>query len=210
MPAKRPNRIYQLKITLRGAKPPIWRRVLVPSDLALDVLHEVIQIAMGWTDSHLHHFLANGRVYGIPDDKFGFEFDLKDEAEVKLMDLLRKEKDSMRYDYDFGDGWEHQILVEKVLPFDETQTLPLCIKGKRACPPEDCGGIWGYAQLLRTLADPSDPEHQDMLEWVGGQIDPEAFDLDDTNEALSALRPTGWPASRGPDHNADHEGTGRA
>lgn len=97
----------------------------------------------------------------------------------------------MVYEYDFGDGWEHQILLEKLLPFDDAQALPICVKGKRACPPEDCGGIFGYADLLRTLADPTDPEHQEMLEWLGGPLDPEAFDIDDTNQALTALGVTG-------------------
>jgi hypothetical protein len=189
MPAKRPKPIYQLKITLKGAKPPIWRRVLVPSDLRLDLLHAVIQVAMGWTDSHLHQFVAGGRFYGVPDDEFGFE--VQDETRVRLADILRKEKDTMLYEYDFGDGWEHQVLVEQVSAFDQAQPLPLCIKGKRACPPEDCGGIWGYAELLTTLADPSHPEHQEILDWLGGPLDPEAFDLDDTNQALAALRLTG-------------------
>lgn len=189
MPAKPPKQIYQLKITLKGAKPPIWRRVLLPSDLSLDVLHEVIQIAMGWTNSHLHQFVAAGRFYGVPDDEFGFE--VQDEAGVRLGDVLHKEQEAMVYEYDFGDGWEHQILLEKLLPFDDAQALPICVKGKRACPPEDCGGIFGYADLLRTLADPTDPEHQEMLEWLGGPLDPEAFDIDDTNQALTALGVTG-------------------
>ncbi len=183
MTTKQSRTIYQIKISLIGVKPPIWRTVLVPGDLGLGAFHEVIQVAMGWTDSHLHQFIANKKFYGVPDDDF--ELEMEDETKYKLAQLLKKEKDSIIYEYDFGDSWEHKILLEKILPDDGKTVLPVCIKGKRACPPEDCGGIWGFEELLETIADTNHPDHEDMLEWVGGEFDPEEFDLEEINEDLA-------------------------
>jgi len=156
---------------------------MVPSNLGLDSFHNIIQVAMGWTDSHLHQFIANNVFYGIPDDEFGME--IEDESKYKLSQLLSKEKDTLIYEYDFGDSWEHKIVLEKILPFDSKVALPVCIKGKRACPPEDCGGIWGYEELLETISDPKQPDHEDMLQWLGGEFDPEEFDLEEINEELA-------------------------
>ena len=183
MTTKQSKSIYQIKISLIGAKPPVWRTVLVPSTIGLAAFHEVIQRAMGWTDSHLHQFIVNNVFYGIPDDDFGME--TEDESKYKLSQLLSKEKDTIKYEYDFGDSWEHKILLEKILPFDSKTALPVCIKGKRACPPEDCGGIWGYEELLETISNPKHPDHEDMLEWLGGEFDPEEFDLEAINEDLA-------------------------
>ncbi len=188
MAKRTPKQTYQLKVTLKGAKPPIWRRLLVPSVIRLDELHLVIQQTMGWFNCHLHQFAADGLYFGIPDDDFGLDFEVVDETQIELRQLLGREKDAMVYEYDFGDGWEHKIVLEAILPTDETQTLPACIKGKRACPPEDCGGVWGYENLLKILSDPSDPEHESMLEWIGGDFDAEAFDVKAANVALAALR----------------------
>jgi len=186
MTTKQLRSIYQIKISLIGAKPPIWRTFLVPSDLRLDVFHDVIQIVMGWADSHLHQFIANNVFYGIPDDEFGME--IENEAKFKLFHLLKKEKDTIKYEYDFGDSWEHKILLEKTFPFDIKTALPVCIKGKRACPPEDCGGIWGFEELLETISNPKHPDHEDMLEWLGGEFDPEEFDLEGINKYLTKYR----------------------
>ncbi len=183
MTTKQSKSIYQIKISLIGAKPPIWRTVLVSSDIDLETFHDVIQVAMGWTDSHLHQFIANQVFYGIPDDDFGME--MEDETKYKLSQLLKKEKESLIYEYDFGDSWEHKILLEKILPDDGKTVLPVCIKGKRACPPEDCGGIWGYEELLQTISNVKHPEHEDMLEWLGGDFNPELFDLEGINEDLA-------------------------
>lgn len=188
MTTKKATKTLQLKITLVGAKPPIWRRVLVPADMTLDQLHLVIQKTMGWMNYHLHLFNADGRLYGIPDDDFMGDMGMQDEAKVKLNGVLRAEKDNMIYEYDFGDSWEHKVVLEKILDPDPTQTLPLCIKGKRACPPEDCGGVWGYAGLLATLADPNHAEHEDMLEWLGGPFDAEAFNVGAANFALLKMQ----------------------
>jgi hypothetical protein len=183
MTTKQLRSVYQIKISLIGVKPPIWRTVLVSSDMKLDVFHNVIQLAMGWTDSHLHQFIANKVFYGIPDEDF--ELEMEDETKYRLSQLLKEEKESLVYEYDFGDSWEHKILLEKILPFDTKTTMPVCIKGKRACPPEDCGGIWGYEELLETISNPKHTDHDDMLEWLGGEFDPEEFDLEAINEDLA-------------------------
>ncbi len=187
-PAKKASNqtIYQLKITLSGARPPIWRRVQVHSDLTLGKLHQIIQAAMGWYDCHMHEFEVFGEAYGQPMPDY--DLDIKSERNVRLNQFVTGEKCKFSYLYDMGDGWDHQILVEKVLPVDPDVRYPTCIKGKRACPPEDCGGIWGYAEFLETISDPQHPEHDEMLEWVGGDFDPEAFDLAGTNQQLKQIR----------------------
>lgn len=166
--------VYQLKITLLLSKPAIWRRMLVLADFSLDELHWVIQAAMPWTNSHLHQFLDKSRtVYSDP--RFQIE-DAKDEARTKLSTLLSKPKDKIVYEYDFGDGWEHGVVLEKILPREPKQRLPLCVAGKNAAPPDDCGGIWGYAHLLEVLKNPEHEEYEDQLEWIGGKWDPAAFE----------------------------------
>ena len=187
MGVKQLRSIYQLKVTLNGSKPPIWRRLLVPGNINLGSFHIVLQIVMGWTNSHLHQFILGRTMYGIPDDEFGADFglEIEDENKYKLSQLLKKEKDSLKYEYDFGDGWEHKIILEKILPYESSLKLPSCIKGKRACPPEDCGGIWGYQDLIEVINDTSHPEHEEMLEWLGGDFDPEYFDVNEINEILS-------------------------
>ncbi len=177
--------IYQIKITLQGSKPPIWRRILISDAIKLDEFHEVIQIVMGWENYHLHQFRHGEIFYGVPNEDFDDSgLELKDETKYKLSDLLKAEKSSVMYEYDFGDGWEHKIVLEKILPFDSTIQLPQCIKGKRACPPEDCGGIWGYESLLESLNDKKHLEHEDMLEWLGEEFDAEYFNLDEINALL--------------------------
>ena len=179
--------IYQLKITLRGvSKPPVWRRVAVPAALTLDLLHEVIQQVMGWEDGHMHVFSTPVRDYGIPDAELGHA----DESKVTLAGLLVLPRATMRYIYDFGDDWEHDIVLEKVLPPDPAVGVS-CLAGKGACPPEDCGGAWGYASLKEVLADPGHKEHEDLLDWLGldsaAGFDPARFSLDEVNAGLSRL-----------------------
>ena len=168
LPAKRkksdpPAPVYQIKVGLRGAKPPIWRRLEVPADISLARLHSVIQIAFGWGNSHLHVFETPYGSFGTADADLGHRSD----AEVSLEQVAPAVKSKLRYTYDFGDDWDHDILVEKVLDPDGTAPLPRCTGGRRAAPPDDCGGIWGYAELVEILSDPADPEHQDRLEWLG-------------------------------------------
>jgi len=178
------EKIYQLKITLTGSKPPIWRRVLVPSGASLSRLHDILQIAMGWTDSHLHQFEHNGRLYRIPTRDWDFG-PVSDERRTKLNQLLRHEKDWLSYEYDFGDGWEHRVTLEKVLPFDARVQLPRCAKGKGACPPEDIGGIWGYYAALKAWGDPTHPDHGEYRDaFDSGELDPDSFDIEEVNGLL--------------------------
>ena len=168
--------LHQLKITLRGvSRPPVWRRVLVPADLTLGDLHEVIQQAMGWDDYHMHLFSMDGKEYGSPDPGLG----LASDRNVLLSQLLTSPGDRLRYTYDFGDDWEHDIVLEETRTAVPEETYPSCVAGKGACPPEDCGGAWGYAGLKEILADPSHEDHQDMLEWLGldagKDFDPKKF-----------------------------------
>ena len=152
-----PCNFFQIKITLLGSKPSIWRRVLVPSDFTLEELHWAIQAAMPWTNSHLHQFIdENERRYSDP--RFDLE-DVANETRTPVSKLLGNPKDWIVYEYDFGDGWEHSVELEKVVEAEAKQKLPACIAGKRAAPPDDCGGIGGYEHLLDVLKDPEHEEH---------------------------------------------------
>ena len=177
--------VLQLKLSLRGvSKPSVWRRLLVRPDTRLSQVHDVIQAAMGWTDTHLHAFSTAYGDYGPPDP----ELDHRDERKARLADFLAEPGDRIRYAYDFGDFWEHDIVLEKMLEPDPDVRLPACVAGKGACPPEDCGGVWGYADLRDALANPASEEHDAMLEWLGldsdEDFDPAAFDVEETNEIL--------------------------
>lgn len=184
MPASAPL-LYQLKITLDDIRPPVWRRLLVPADVKLSDLHEIIQAAFDWEGYHLHVFTFDGVDYGVPSPDDWQP--VRDERRVRLKDLLKKPKDRMMYEYDFGDSWEHRIVLEKVLPGDPAQTVPTCLGGRRACPPEDCGGPWGYEEFLRAIADPAHEEHDEYLKWVGGAFDPEEFSREVVNISLRAI-----------------------
>jgi hypothetical protein len=182
MTARPLRSVYQLKVTLKYLRPPIWRRLLIASTANLSELHKVLQIVMGWTNSHLHDFSIGNDQYGEPHEEF---FDtMKDESKFRLDQLLRREKEKLLYNYDYGDGWEHEVLLEKILPFKHDMTLPLCIKGKRSCPPEDIGGIPGYAMFLEAINDSLHPEHEEMREWVGDDFDAEYFDIHEINSQL--------------------------
>ena len=174
--------IIRLKVTLRGVKPPVWRRLLMPGTMNLGQLHMAIQATMGWHDSHLHVFDIGGDAFGDPRNVD----DVADEKRPTLNDLLRSSVVLFGYIYDFGDNWEHTIAFEKSdLPV-EGESYPVCIGGKRNCPPEDCGGAWGYELLLGILADPKHPEHEDQVEWIGEEFDSNEFDLKRANSALAA------------------------
>jgi Plasmid pRiA4b ORF-3-like protein len=177
--------IYQIKVTLEGSKPPIWRRLLVPANLTLGDLHYIIQIAMGWTDSHLHQFIIGEKYYGVPHFEMDLDLEMIDEEKVKLAKVIPGEKFKFRYEYDFGDSWTHLVLVEKVLAAEPGKPYPICVTGKRHCPPEDCGGVWGYADFVEAMANPKHPEHKNMKEWYGEDFDPEGFDLDEINQMLT-------------------------
>jgi hypothetical protein len=185
--------IYQIKVSLNGVRPPIWRRLLVPGSISLKELHDVLQVAIGWTDSHLHQFVARGTLYGQPDPGFGRG--CVNEKGVRLDVVLQAEKDAMIYEYDFGDGWQHKVVLEKILGSAVDGVAPSCAAGARACPPEDCGGVWGYANLLKIFSDASHPEHDEMLEWLGDRFEPERFDIAEANRKLARMKLRG-PAMR--------------
>jgi hypothetical protein len=174
--------IYQLKISLNYVKPPIWRRFLVQSDIKLPDLHKVIQTVMGWTNSHLNQFIIDDVFYCEPSEDY--DMDYKDYRRVRLNQVINSEKQKFLYEYDFGDSWEHTLLLEKILPADKSVDYPICIDGKRNCPPEDCGGSGGYEELLKIIKNPRHKEHNDMIEWLGDEFDPEEFDIDFINESL--------------------------
>lgn len=183
---KSENKIYQLKIILKGIKPPIWRRVQVESNMTLGELHHLIQDVMGWYNCHLHQFDCEGVLYADLSTEEDLEcFDkAKDENKTALNKVLRQEKQKMRYDYDFGDSWEHEIVLEKILKPEEGMPYPVCLDGKRSCPPEDCGGEYGYQNLLDILKDPKHPEYKEWKEWLPEGFDSEAFDVKERNDII--------------------------
>jgi hypothetical protein len=162
-----------LKITLRNVKPAIWRRILVPRGMTLGDLHVAIQVVMGWHNGHLHAFDIGGEQYG----ERGSLEDAGDEDGLTLSGLVKRGVSRFRYTYDFGDDWEHDILIEKAPPRSDATAFPACVAGKRNCPPEDCGGPFGYEDLLVILADPDHPDHEEQREWIGEDFDPEAFSV---------------------------------
>jgi Plasmid pRiA4b ORF-3-like protein len=177
---------YQLKITLKDIRPPIWRRVQVPGNIMLASLHDVIQTAMGWSDAHLHEYEVDGQRYGIPDPDWD-DGQVRPEHKVRLADVADAGS-RLLYTYDFGDDWRHLIEVEKVDAPEPDVELPRCLAGRRGCPPEDVGGPWGYAEFLEVYRDTARAEHESMLEWAGPYFDPEAFAADDVTRALRGDR----------------------
>lgn len=177
--SKSNNKVYQIKIKLKGTKPPIWRRVQVLDNINLSDLHILIQTVMGWDNYHLHQFDIYGEYYSDPE-MLDYDY-VKNENKFKLSKFKFREKDKFIYEYDFGDFWEHEILIEKILPVDNNVKYPICIGGKLACPPEDCGGIWGYYELLNTISNPENEGYEDMIEWLGYDFDPVYFSIEETN-----------------------------
>ena len=192
--AKTRINLYQLKIVVHGTKPPIWRRLLVPGNANLGWLHAAIQVATGWTNSHLHQFQIGTRGCSDPDfhlNAGGDDSTMLDEQKTLLMEAAPRVGAVLGYEYDFGDSWEHAIAVEKILALDAAAaTTARCLDGARACPPEDCGGVSGYADLLKVIKNPKHAEHDAMMEWLGGGFDPEAFDAEEANIYLRRLK---WP-----------------
>ncbi|MGQ0662336.1 MAG: plasmid pRiA4b ORF-3 family protein [Pseudomonadota bacterium] len=174
--------IVGLKVTLRGTKPPVWRRLLMPGGMTLGDLHQAIQASMGWEDCHLHAFDIDGRQYGHRHTVD----DVADEERLTLNGLLKSGVTRFAYTYDFSDKWEHSVVIERNRPPLDTSRYPVCIAGKRNCPPEDCGGPWGYQHLLAVLADPTHPEHTDQREWIGEEFGPDEFAVEIADATLAA------------------------
>ncbi len=173
--------IYQIKITLEGSKPLIWRRIEVSPERSLADFHKIIQTTMGWFNGHLHHFIVNRSFYNPPSewDDFGNDY-----TGMLIKDILEIGGQKIKYEYDFGDSWLHVIELEKIKEKEKGIDYPRCIKGKRACPPEDCGGIWGYMELEEIMKDKKHEQYEEMLEWLGKELDTETFDIDHINEGL--------------------------
>jgi len=177
------TQVFQFKITLKNAPLPIWRRVQMSNNANFEELHQAIQESMGWYSSHLYQF-EKGRDYAIVDSKEMMqEYGDALASNVKLATMFTALKSKMLYTYDMGDNWEHEVVLEKILPPEVGQTYPVCIKGKGKCPPEDCGGVYGYGDLLEILANPAHEEYESMCEWLdieeGSEWDPQEFDSED-------------------------------
>jgi len=183
MAPTKPDKIFRVKVTLQETTPRVWRRVLVPGTMTLGKFHDVLQKAMGWTNSHLHCFETWSGRYGTIGLEEDAE-DLKNERRVRLSAVLPEVGSHLLYRYDYGDDWEHLVELEERLDADPRHQYPLCIGGKRACPPEDCGGTSGYEELCRVLRSPRDEEHDSILTWLGGYFDPAGFDANAVNRAF--------------------------
>ena len=179
----------QLKVALKYIRPPIWRRVVVPDNFTLGQLHDVIQVAMGWYNCHMHSFRIGGIYYTDSRASEMEDMDMENEETVFLSRVVTRAKQKFIYEYDFGDSWLHEIVVEKILPFDPKAQYPVCLAGARACPPEDCGSFPGYCDILKALKALKKTEEQtELLEWLGNDYDPEKFDLDEVNRRLVGKR----------------------
>jgi len=190
------NQLWQLKITLNGVKPPIWRRIQV-AKCTLAKLHDHIQLAMGWQNAHLYQFMINGVLYSDPTFSDEVYPEIRDARVVKLSKFFNEgDKPScFLYEYDLGDGWQHEVLFEGCLQPETGKRYPLCVEGARACPPEDVGGVHGFAQYLEAIADPKHGRHNELLRW-SGPFDPEAFDA----KAVTRRMRQGFPEPRPEDY----------
>lgn len=178
--------LYQIKVQLAGSEPPVWRRFQVLSQTPLDQLHDIIQVVMGWDNDHFYQFMINDEFYSAPEVD---ETDQRKEARhYQIGQLIKRGKTSFLYEYDLSDGWEHEVTVEKIRPIPEldARQLPLCLEGENATPPEECGGIFGYYELMSILKDPTHDAYDEMREQYG-DIDPKAFDNAEVNQALKVL-----------------------
>lgn len=179
----------QLRIELKRIKPHIWRRVVVPETVTLAKLHAVLQAAMGWSDRHLHEFEIANKHYGIPDEEWDIGEPKLDERRVRLKSFVEARVRRFTYTYDFGDHWEHQIVLEDLVAPRASGQRIVCTAGENACPPEDVGGEPGYPEFLAAISDPKHEQHTQMIEWIGYPFDPHAFDLNTVNQRLAAIKP---------------------
>ncbi len=177
--------VHELRITLLDVSPPVWRLVRVPSALPLSTVHAIVQVALGWEDRHLHEWRVGDVTYGLSDEENWGE-ELADESAAILADVAPADS-VLRYDYDFGDGWEHVVEVMSVTPYNADVPPVACLAGAMACPPEDCGGPPGYEHLVDALRDPSDAEHEEVVAMLGDSFSPNVFDLTSVNHRLEAL-----------------------
>ena len=171
-------KVYQIHIALIRFEPTIWRRASIPADLNLADFHTIVQILMGWDNEHLFQFIKGKNIYSPDDEEF---------ENIKLSDLLKKQNEKVIYEYDFGDSWKHEIILEKILD-NEIFNFPICLGGEMSCPPEDCGGVWGYSDLLEIVKNPEHEDYENFIEQMGGDFDPKHFDLDEVNAVLKRIK----------------------
>ena len=186
---------FQLRMELQGVDPAVWRRVLVPGGVRLSTLSAVLVATMGWTDSHLHAFQIGDRRYArLNDDDVDFDTeDEVDETDVTVAEVLGPldgppGQSAFLYQYDFGDDWEHEVVIERSFTTAVGLKFAVCLDGANACPPEDVGGAYHYREFMAAVGDPTHPDHQPLLDWIGGSFDPTAFDLATTNAVLQRLK----------------------
>ncbi len=199
MGSYRSTTVYYLDIRLKYIEPPIWRKIVVPGAISLHTLHKMLQVVMGWENAHLYLFRLSINektiVYGIPDpDGASADIRIRDSRRTKLDATVWAEWLTLTYEYDLGDSWMHQITVERIehlaedeMSEDALWVTPRCLAGERACPPEDCGGIGGYSDLLKALRNTKHPEHQRLRQWVGPHFEPELFSVQQVNSALAVI-----------------------
>jgi len=183
-----PVAIYRIHVSLLDIEPPIWRRIELPSQTTLRLFHRILQIVMGWENYHMHEFLVGKQRYGVPDSTYDEPGEVILEGKIYLSDLLPTPGAQIQYIYDFGDYWQHAVALEEIVSADPDAEYPRVVAGARSCPPEDCGGTGGYADLLDVLMDPKHEEYQHMRDWAGGKFMAEAFSLKDINLRLRRNR----------------------
>ncbi|MGB6352693.1 MAG: plasmid pRiA4b ORF-3 family protein [Steroidobacteraceae bacterium] len=176
-------KIYDLRVELEEIEPLIWRRILVPGQITLPQLHDLLQLVMGWTNSHLHSFEVGERTFGMDGTDLE-ELNMLNEKKFTLDAVLGDSIREFLYEYDFGDSWRHRVTITPIAKPRTDWSYPLCVAGARAAPPEDVGGVGGYEEFLSAIEDPKHEEHDRMLEWVGGAFDPAGFDLNEINRTL--------------------------
>jgi hypothetical protein len=175
--------VHVLRVSLREVEPEVWRRIVVPSETPLPKLARILEQVMGWEGYHLHMFNVGGVLFGVPDEDADYVIN---EKAATVKHVLPEVGASLQWDYDFGDGWEHDVVVEAIESPEKGTRYPACLDGANACPPEDCGGVGGYEELSRALADPNDSEHEHMVDWAPDGFDPKAFDLTVANGGCAA------------------------
>jgi len=180
------DKIIRISITLLDSDPAIWRRIEAPASMTLERLHDVIQVVMGWADYHLHHFQFGDVMYGAPAPE---DREMNDGHKVKLSTALVDGERVFQYLYDYGDGWCCVVVLEAVVPAVTGVAYPRLVEGARRGPPEDVGGPWGYGEFLEAIADSKHERHKELLEWCGGDFDPQQFDIDEINRRLASLAP---------------------
>lgn len=180
--------VHQLKVSLQGIEPEIWRSFKVSSDFTFHDLHQVIQVVMGWNNFHLYEFTSKGKRIGLDlEDDFFTSDKIIPSDTITIQEVLPRKRSNIQYTYDFGDSWEHRVVVEGISK-DEVLLHPICLDGAMNCPPEDCGGVWGYVDLLGIIQDKKHPEHKEMLEWLGGKFDPNRFNIQSVNKQLAMFK----------------------